>query len=248
MDKETFTPCKLYTNTATEFSSSTTSSQNSFTLSGQSVLRQFRRSKSLSCIVPDNFSTAEVRRIQERLLRANGQVDTSSLRNLSRSQKMTLVSLALVDFMSFCSTSIMAPFFPREANEKGMSETFTGLVFSFYALVMFISSPIFGKIIPKFGAKFLFLLGIFIAGTGNILFGLLEYIENYTLFATLCLLIQGFEALGASAYCTASYIFVVNSFPNNIGSVIGILETFVGLGMSTGPVVGGLLYSAARWI
>lgn len=60
---------------------------------------------------------------------------------------MTLISLALVDFMSFCSMSIMAPFFPREASEKGMSDTLSGFVFSFYAFVMFITSPVFGKIV-----------------------------------------------------------------------------------------------------
>jgi MFS family permease len=60
---------------------------------------------------------------------------------------MTLISLALVDFISFCSMSIMAPFFPREAAEKGLSETLSGFVFSFYALVMFLTSPIFGKIV-----------------------------------------------------------------------------------------------------
>jgi MFS family permease len=43
--------------------------------------------------------------------------------------------------------SIMAPFFPREAAEKGLSETLSGFVFSFYALVMFLTSPIFGKIV-----------------------------------------------------------------------------------------------------
>lgn len=86
--------------------------------------------------------------------------------------------------------SIMAPFFPREATEKGLSDTTTGFVFSFYALVMFLTSPIFGKIVrfflsyahllinceinlqlPKLGAKFLFIVGIFVAGVCNLLFG-----------------------------------------------------------------------------
>lgn len=57
------------------------------------------------------------------------------------------MSMALVDFMSFCAMSIMAPFFPQEADKKGMSETVSGFVFSFYALVMFLSSPVFGKIV-----------------------------------------------------------------------------------------------------
>lgn len=62
-------------------------------------------------------------------------------------QKLALVMLAVVEFMSFCSCSIMAPFYPKEASAKGMSESMAGFVFSFYALVMFISSPIFGKIV-----------------------------------------------------------------------------------------------------
>lgn len=34
-----------------------------------------------------------------------------------------------------------------QASRKGVSETISGLVFSFYALVMFVSSPVFGKIV-----------------------------------------------------------------------------------------------------
>lgn len=62
-------------------------------------------------------------------------------------QKLALAMLATVEFMSFCSMSIMAPFYPREAAAKGMTETMAGFVFSFYALVIFISSPVFGKIV-----------------------------------------------------------------------------------------------------
>lgn len=51
-------------------------------------------------------------------------------------------------------------------------------------------------------------------------FRLLEYINDYTMFTTFCLVVRGVGALGASAYSTASYVFVVNTFPNNIGTVI----------------------------
>lgn len=49
---------------------------------------------------------------------------------------------------------------------------------------------------------------------------MLQYIEDFTTFTTFCIIIRGLEAVGASAFSTASYVFVVNSFPNNIGSVI----------------------------
>lgn len=54
---------------------------------------------------------------------------------------------------------------------------------------------------------------------------------------------RSLEALGSSAYSTASYVYVVDVFPEHIGSVLGILETFVGLGMAAGPALGGLLYA-----
>lgn len=55
--------------------------------------------------------------------------------------------LAAADFMSFCSMSIMAPFYPQEATNKGMTESMAGFVFGYYALVVFLSSPVFGKIV-----------------------------------------------------------------------------------------------------
>lgn len=66
------------------------------------------------------------------------------------------------------------------------------------------------------------------------------------MFATYCFLIRGLEALGAAAYTTATYVFVVEVFPTNVGAVLGFMETFVGLGMSMGPAIGGLLYSVSN--
>lgn len=62
-------------------------------------------------------------------------------------QKVALLMLGAADFMSFCSMSIMAPFYPKEAANKGMTESMAGYIFGFYALVVFVSSPVFGKIV-----------------------------------------------------------------------------------------------------
>lgn len=47
-----------------------------------------------------------------------------------------------------------------------------------------------------------------------------DAMQDYSTFVGFCFLIRGFEALGASAFSTASYIFVVNMFPENIGAVL----------------------------
>ncbi|CAN8026590.1 unnamed protein product [Ixodes persulcatus] len=162
---------------------------------------------------------------------------------LNRNQKLTLFCLCLVNFTSYLSYSVIAPFYPQEATRKGMREAVSGFVFSVYALTMMIFSPIFGKLVPILGTRFIFFNGIFFAGASNILFGLLDMAESTLTFTLLSFLVRIFEALGASAFCTASYTIVLNLYPEHISTVFGIIETCVGVGMSLGPAIGGALYS-----
>ncbi|CAH1731452.1 unnamed protein product [Aphis gossypii] len=162
-------------------------------------------------------------------------------------QYMALGSLALVDFLGFCSMSVMAPTFPKEAEKKDMTVSEAGLVFSFFALIMFLLSPAMGSIMPIFGTKCLFISGVFISGVCNMLFGLLPMIQDNFQFKVLCFIVRGLEAIGASAFSTSSFVYVIQLFPENVSSVLGILETFVGLGMSVGPAIGGLLSSVGGY-
>lgn len=52
------------------------------------------------------------------------------------------------------------------------------------------------------------------------MYRLLAYVEDYTMFTVLCVLVRGVCALGATGYATATFVFVINAFPNNIGTVI----------------------------
>ncbi|XP_034234198.1 MFS-type transporter SLC18B1-like [Thrips palmi] len=227
-----------------DLSSKTTSSRNPRPrrkISFNSHPKPYARSLSVSAHQLNHYRTDEP--FQYHFKRPSQGSDGSSIRNISSQQKLVLTSLVLVDFISFCSMSIMAPFFPKEASLKGMSESLSGLVFGFYAFIIFISSPLFGKILPVVGARFLFMTGMFLSGCCSILFGALVHIVDNSTFVIFCFLVRGMEAIGASAFTTASYVFVAQIFPENIGAVMGILETFVGLGMSTGPAIGGLLYT-----
>lgn len=50
-------------------------------------------------------------------------------------------------------------------------------------------------------------------------FRTLQYVNDLTWFTFLSFFIRGLEALGASAYCTASYVFVVHVFPDHVGTI-----------------------------
>ncbi|KAL1513327.1 hypothetical protein ABEB36_002749 [Hypothenemus hampei] len=157
-------------------------------------------------------------------------------------QKIALIMLALGDFMSVCSMSIITPFYPSVSAKKGVPSSLSGCIFAIYALIMFLFCPIFGKITPKLGAKPLFVIGAFAAGISNISFGLIDRFDSYNLFIISSFGIRIIEALGASAYSVATYVLIIDIFPQHIGFVRGLLETCIGLGLCAGPGLGGLLY------
>lgn len=119
-----------------------------------------------------------------------------------------------------------------------MSETVSGSIFSFYAMIVMISSPILGHILPCVGAKFMLISGIFLSGVSMVLFGLLHHIQNLTIFTLSCFMVRFSEALGAAAFSTSSYTYIMYFFPDDVGTAFGLTETCVGIGMSLGPAVG----------
>jgi MFS family permease len=56
----------------------------------------------------------------------------------------------------------------------------------------------------------------------------------------MCLLCRGVSGIGASM--GLSYAIVGYFFPNRIASVVALLEVCTGIGLMTGPVLGGFLY------
>ncbi|KAG7263163.1 hypothetical protein CRUP_038036 [Coryphaenoides rupestris] len=59
---------------------------------------------------------------------------------MSRTQIFTLISVASVNFGSMICYSILGPFFPHEALQKGASQTVVGLIFGCFALSQFIAA------------------------------------------------------------------------------------------------------------
>lgn len=169
-----------------------------------------------------------------------------SLRKMNRRQLMTLLLMGISNFTSYACLSVPGPFYPSEATSKGLSNTNTGWVFSIFALTEFIFGPICGKLLPVVGSRFMFLTGTFFAGGTTVVFGLLDFIpyqeDQGLMFLIFCLVTRVLMALGCSVFGTASFAIIINEFPDSIAFVLGVLETFTGLGMMLGPAIGGVLY------
>nr|KAI8737036.1 MFS-type transporter SLC18B1-like isoform X1 [Biomphalaria glabrata] len=142
-----------------------------------------------------------------------------AFRRLTRRNKLVIVLLSMANFFTGCGYSLLAPFFPQEAEYKGVSTTVTGLIFSLFQLVIFISSPIYGNFLTRIGPKFLFVSGILVGGSCSILFGILDRSPSGLPFIIICFACRTVEALGLSALITSSLAIISNEFPKHVATV-----------------------------
>ncbi|CAL8300491.1 unnamed protein product [Boreogadus saida] len=169
---------------------------------------------------------------------------SSSQGRMSRTQLFTLISIGSVNFGSMICYSILGPFFPNLALQKGASQTVIGLIFGCYALCNFVGSLLMGKYIVQIGAKFMLVSGLFVSGGCTIMFGFLDRAPSGTVFIALCFIVRSIDAIGFAAAATSSVALASKVFPNNVATVLGSLEMFTGLGLILGPPLGGWLYQA----
>ncbi|XP_039384436.1 MFS-type transporter SLC18B1-like isoform X3 [Mauremys reevesii] len=172
------------------------------------------------------------------------EVPSEESSRFTRDQLFTMAATGCLNFSSMICYSILGPFFPREAEKKGASDTVVGLIFGCFALSNFLTSLIVGNYLVQIGAKFTFVAGMFVSGCVTILFGMLDRAPDGSVFIGLCFLVRVMDATGFAAAVTASFSILAKAFPNNIATVMGSLETFTGLGLVLGPPIGGFLFQS----
>ncbi|GFY64103.1 MFS-type transporter SLC18B1 [Trichonephila inaurata madagascariensis] len=163
--------------------------------------------------------------------------------------KKLLLLLALWTgiFCNYACYSIIAPFFPQLARQKGLSAEQYSLVFGVYSLSQITFSIIVGRSLTKIGPKFIVLAGLFLTGGSTILFGCLEKSPGGPIFFWLCMAVRAVEGAGFAAYLTSSLAVIVKTFPTNPGYYVGLTETIVTVAMISGPPLGSALYTAGGY-
>ena len=89
---------------------------------------------------------------------------------------LSLILLGFTELLGGATLSLLAPFYSKEAEEKGLSVTASGVVFSSVFVMSFFLSPFFGKYITKIGAVNMFVYGTIATGVTNIMFAFLPMV------------------------------------------------------------------------
>lgn len=165
----------------------------------------------------------------------------SSQRRPAPNPWVVLFTVVTMTFMSTLDSSIVNVALPAMQHELGVSATSIQWVSSIYLLTCCAAVLIFGRLGDMFGKVRLFQAGVALFTAGSFLCGLSTSLP--ALIAAR--VVQG---IGAASATATNMGIVTEAFPSSQrGRALGIVATFVSLGLMCGPTIGGMLVAAFPW-
>lgn len=128
-----------------------------------------------------------------------------------------------------------------------MDTGLVGVMFSMFSMIAFITSPLNGHLMRRYGRKTILIAGGFIEIFGLVLFGAVYFFSGIT-FIILSFTARIFQGIGGSALFVSCLSIIANRYPEQIETKLGIIETFGSLGLIVGPLLGVLFYSLGGYI
>ncbi|WP_297037351.1 MFS transporter [uncultured Enorma sp.] len=154
---------------------------------------------------------------------------------------VVLFTVVTMTFMSTLDSSIVNVALPAMQRELSVSATSIQWVSSIYLLTCCAAVLVFGRLGDMFGKMRLFQAGVALFTAGSLLCGLSTSLP--ALIAAR--VVQG---VGAASATATNMGIVTEAFPSSQrGRALGIVATFVSLGLMCGPTIGGMLVAAFPW-
>jgi MFS family permease len=137
---------------------------------------------------------------------------------------------------------MIAPFFPIEAQRKGVSLLMIGLIIGIYSVAVIINSLIVGKIMHYFGRSNITTIGLLFMGTSMLGFAFSHYIEDKNTFIAVSLLVRFLQGIASSSIQTSVYSMITIIYPDKMEKVIGYIEATMAVALVIGPLFGSILF------
>ena len=152
-----------------------------------------------------------------------------------------LVPVLTMTFMSTLDSSIVNVALPAMQRGLGAGLDQIQWVASVYLVAICATLLVFGRLGDLLGKARLFQAGVAVFSAGSLLCGL-----SHT-FGML-MAARVLQGIGASATMANNMGIITESFPaRELGRALGLLASFVALGMMCGPVLGGVIVSSLPW-
>jgi DHA1 family multidrug resistance protein-like MFS transporter len=152
-----------------------------------------------------------------------------------KTHKVTLGLLLMNLFIAFLGIGLVIPVLPTLMNELGITGTTVGYLTAAFAIAQLIVSPFAGKAVDKWGRKIMIVIGLFIFGISEFLFGIGREIEM--LFISRIL--GGISAAFIMPAVTAFIADMTNL--DTRPKALGYMSAAISTGFIIGPGIGGFL-------
>ncbi|KKK38130.1 multidrug MFS transporter [Mesobacillus campisalis] len=152
-----------------------------------------------------------------------------------KNYKVTLSLLLMNLFIAFLGIGLVIPVMPTLMNELNITGTVIGYLTAAFAIAQLICSPLAGRAADKFGRKIMIVIGLFLFGFSEFLFGLGKEIQ--TLFVSRIL--GGVSAAFIMPAVTA-YIADITTRQTR-PKALGYMSAAISTGFIIGPGIGGFL-------
>jgi EmrB/QacA subfamily drug resistance transporter len=162
----------------------------------------------------------------------------------NKAQLFMVISIALATFMTTLDASIVSIAVPTITKELHTTAGMVSWIIIVYGLLLSSLLLTFGKLADILGFKKLFLIGLIIFTAGSVLSGISTDID-------MLIAVRGLQGVGASILAALTLAMVSLYLPEESkGKGLGVVSTFLALGIALGPVIGGFLteYLSWRWI
>lgn len=156
-----------------------------------------------------------------------------------RSKRIDILSIYVPSFFIFVGMSVISPILPLYARSFNVSYTLVSLAISMYAFGRFLADLPVGMVIDRFGRKPLMVAGTLLLSIAAFLNALAGSFLEFLIYR----LIQG---LGSSMWMTSRTALLADILkPEERGRVMSYFQSFMLLGSSAGPTIGGFV--ATYW-
>ncbi|WP_078434980.1 multidrug efflux MFS transporter NorA [Metabacillus halosaccharovorans] len=150
-------------------------------------------------------------------------------------QNITLAILLLNLFIAFLGIGLVIPVTPTIMNELHLSGSIVGYMVAAFAVAQLVVSPIAGRWVDQFGRKRMIVIGLFIFGISELLFG----IGNTLSVLFLSRILGGISAAFIMPAVTA-FIADTTSLETR-PKALGYMSAAISTGFIIGPGIGGFL-------
>ncbi|WP_245526914.1 MFS transporter [Coriobacterium glomerans] len=158
-----------------------------------------------------------------------------------RNKWAILITVLVMTFMSTLDSSIVNVALPVMQKALGVGLDSIQWVASIYLVATCATLLVFGRLGDLAGKVRVFQAGVAVFAAGSLLCGLSGTFVALMASRTL-------QGIGAAAGMATGMGIITESFPaRERGRALGVLASFVALGMMCGPVLGGLIVSTLRW-